>query len=141
MKTTRWITGAIMPILLGAVLAAATKPPLATTATATPTEHSVTLSWVASADASSSNPVTYTVLRAAAACGTNGQTLTIVSGATGITGTSYVDSEATDAAIVGGQTFCYGVEAVGANGATSAPDEVTAAVPPFPPTGATAQAQ
>lgn len=99
----------------------------------TPT-HSVFLNWVASSDASTSNPVTYNVGRASGACA-SGQTFTAVT--SGLMVTTYKDTTVT-----GGQDYCYQVSAEGSNGALSVNNPtVTAAVPPFPATSLTASSQ
>lgn len=98
-------------------------------------QHAVTLAWVASADASSTNPVTYNVLRAPGTCGASGQTFTSL--AAGVTVTTYKDTTVT-----GGQDYCYQVDAEGSNGAVSVNNPtVPAAVPPFPVTGLTESSQ
>jgi hypothetical protein len=92
-------------------------------------QHSVTLSWAASSDASSTNPVTYNVLRANGVCGTSGQTFTLLSAGAGLSATTFKDTT-----VLGGQTYAYEVEAVGQNGAVSGPSNcAVGAVPPFPP--------
>lgn len=104
---------------------------LALAAQTTPPSHSATLAWAASVDASAANPVTYRVLRAPGACGTTGQTFAALAAGSAVTATGFVDST-----VVGGQTYCYETEAVGANGAVSAPSNTaTGAVPPFPASG------
>lgn len=96
------------------------------------TQHSVTLSWTGSSDASSANPVTYDVLRATGSCGASGQTFTLLAAGTGVSGPPF-----TDTTVTGGQTYGYEVEAVGQNGAVSGPSNCAAgAVPPFRPTAA-----
>lgn len=103
--------------------------------TTTVAQHAVTLAWVASADASSTNPVTYNVLRAPGTCGASGQTFTSL--AAGVTVTTYKDTT-----VVGGQDYCYQVDAEGSNGAVSVNNPtVPAAVPPFPVTGLTESSQ
>ncbi|MGH9528167.1 MAG: hypothetical protein ACRD2F_15920, partial [Terriglobales bacterium] len=89
------------------------------------------LSWVASADASSTNPVTYQVERAPGNCGTAGQVFAAVGSPQA--GTTYTDST-----VAGGQDYCYRVRSIGQNGAESGPSNLAAgAVPPFPPNGLT----
>lgn len=107
-----------------------------TTTTTTTLQHSVTLNWTASADVSSTNPVTYNVLRAAAISGScTGVAYTSL--ATGLTTTTYKDTT-----VVGGTTYCYEVEAEGSNSAVSVNNPtVAAAVPPFPVTGLTQTSQ
>jgi titin len=103
-----------------------TPPPAPTGLAASPSNASVTLSWAASAGATS-----YNVKRSTAS---GGPYATV---ATGVTATSY-----TNTGLANGTTYYYVVSAVNANGegANSAEASATPLAPPAAPTGLTATA-
>ncbi len=94
--------------------------------------HTVTLSWSASPDSTTTNPGTVNVWRSAGACSTGAP-----SGATQLTASAPAGGPYVDSSVQAGSTYCYYVTAT-ISGATSGPSNTTqAAVGPFPPSGLT----
>lgn len=134
----RGLTVFLCTLLLAFILpiaAAAAAPPahasgmlrILQTSGSTAPSHQVALTWAASVDAATI-ALTYTVLRAAGACGATGQTFAAVQSA--IAGTT-----ATDATVIVGNEYSYEVEAVSSSGVSSLPSNcVDVLLRPTPPT-------
>lgn len=99
---------------------------LALLAQTTPTTHTATIAWSASASSTTPGFSGYNVREAPGACGTSGQVFTLLTPAP-ITTTSYSSTGIADTAT----QVCFSVTAV-RSGVESVPVTVTASVPPFP---------